>query len=67
METETKTTPNAYPTIAISKRIRDRLRIQAALEGRTMRDIAEDAITAHLDDLGTPVPGSQGKKKKQKA
>lgn len=57
--TETNTQPTIYPTLAISRKVRDRLKIQAALEGSTMREVAEEAILKHLNQLGTPKPGSQ--------
>lgn len=38
-------------SIAISTELRDRLRIAAAITGRTMRDIAEEALEKHLATL----------------
>lgn len=61
METTPTPTTTTYPTLAISRRTRDRLRIQAALEGHTMRDIAEVAINIYLDKKGTPEPTKKKK------
>jgi len=46
--------PQVKPTVAIDRKVRDRLKLQAALSQENMSEIAETAITRYLDSLGTP-------------
>jgi len=42
-----------YPTIAISRKVRDLLRLSAALQGTSMREVAEKAILAAAKEDGS--------------
>lgn len=51
--------PDLKPTVAIDAKIRARLKLASAMTGQTMSEIAEKAITAHLNELKVPKVKSQ--------